>query len=106
MSLERKTETIPEIKNTKQAKTTCLIFLTFYREHQVDSTPRRHICFPNDALDHTLSLTQFWVDTFPLRFFGDFHYKLREPVVKRYGIHILYFTTNRINLVQFIINDS
>ena len=38
MSLERKTETIPEIKNTKQAKTTCLIFLTFYREHQVDST--------------------------------------------------------------------
>ena len=37
-----KTETIPEINNTKQAKTKRLISRTCYYEHQVDSTSRRH----------------------------------------------------------------
>ena len=40
------------------------------------------------------------------RIFGDFHYKLREPLVESYGIHILHFTTDRINLVQFIIFEK
>ena len=66
MLLKIKTKTIPEINNTKQAKTTCLISRTFYHDHQVDSTPRPHFCLPNDASHHTLSRTQFWVDTFPL----------------------------------------
>ena len=35
---------IPEINDTKQEKTTCLISRTFYREHPVDSTSRRHFC--------------------------------------------------------------
>ena len=66
MLLKIKSETIPQINNTKQAKTTCLISRTFYHEHQVDSTPRRHFCVSHDASGHTLSRTQFWVDTFPL----------------------------------------
>ena len=105
MLLKIKTKTIPEINNTKQAKTTCLISRTFCHDHQVDSTPRRHFfCQMTLHTTHYPVHSSGWIP-FPW-IFGDFHYKLREPVVKRYGIHILYFATNRSNLVQFIIFEK
>ena len=85
-----KSETIPEINNLKQAKTTCFISRTFYHEHQVDSKPGRHFCLPNDAPDpHYPVHSSRWIP-FPESLATSIMYKLREPVVKRYAIHALF----------------
>ena len=92
MLLKTKSETIPEINNTKQAKT-CLISRTFYHEHEEGSTPSRHFCLPNDTSDHTLSRTLLTMQqtVFKLNTGKDLHELFTIPAGNTLILHALLY---------------